>query len=87
MTLCISCIVWLSSGGIITLFALSDEAAGYCFSHLRTVALIYIVLSMYIPLFGVFQGANHSGVPTVVATGALGMRVRGNYLLRYSSFL
>ena len=38
---------------------------------------------MYIPLFGVFQGANHGAAPTVVATGALGVRVLVTYLLRY----
>lgn len=87
MTLCISGIIWAASGSIITLFALSEQAAKYCLAHLRTVALINIILSMYIPLFGVFQGANHSGVPTVVATGALGMRVLTTYLFRYSSFV
>ncbi|MBO6015654.1 MAG: multi antimicrobial extrusion protein MatE [Lachnospiraceae bacterium] len=84
MTLCISGIVWLFAGEIITLFALSEQAAGYCLSHLRTVALINIILAMYIPLFGVFQGANHSGVPTIVATGALGTRVLITYLFRHS---
>ncbi len=39
---------------------------------------------MYIPLFGVFQGANHSILPTITATGALGMRVLVTYLFRYS---
>lgn len=87
MTLCISGIVWLSAGGIISLFSLSEQAAVYCLAHLRTVALINIILSMYIPLFGVFQGANHSGVPTVVAAGALGMRVLTTYLFRHSAFL
>ena len=35
-----------------------------------TVALINIVLSVYIPLFGVFQGTGHSGVPAIVAITA-----------------
>ena len=87
MTISIALLVWTGAESIITLFALSDEAAVYCLAHLRTVAFVNIILSMYIPLFGVFQGANHSGVPTVVATGALGMRVLTTYLFRYSSFL
>lgn len=87
MTVCIAVLVWVTADGIIKLFALSDEAAVYCLAHLRTIAFVNIVLSMYIPLFGVFQGANHSGVPTVVATGALGMRVLTTYLFRYSDFL
>ena len=82
MTLIISFLVWFFAGDIIKLFALNEQSAAYCLQHLRTVALVNIVLSMYIPLFGVFQGANHSGIPTVVATGALGMRVLVTYLFR-----
>ena len=84
MTVCISGAVWLLSGRIITLFGLSDQAAVYCLEHLHTVALINIILSMYIPLFGVFQGANHSGVPTIVACCALSIRVIVTYVFRYS---
>lgn len=87
MTLTISAFVTIFADDIITLFSLSDQAAEYCLAHLRAIALINIVLSMYIPLFGVFQGANHSGLPTIVATSALSMRVFVTYLLRYSSFL
>ena len=86
MTLCICTLVWVFAENIIELFGLSDQAAQYCLAHLRAVSLVNIILSMYIPLFGVFQGANHSGVPTIVATGALGMRVLVTYLFRYSSF-
>ncbi|MCR5302312.1 MAG: MATE family efflux transporter [Lachnospiraceae bacterium] len=84
MTLCISGAVWIFADRIITLFALSDRAAVYCMSHLRTVAFINIILAAYVPLFGAFQGSNHSGVPTVVATGALGTRVLVTYLFQHS---
>ena len=87
MTVCISGAVWLLAEQITTLFGLSSQAAVYCMAHLKTVACINIILSAYIPLFGVFQGSNHSSVPTVVATGALGMRVLVTYLFRYSPFL
>ncbi|MBR0398060.1 MAG: MATE family efflux transporter [Eubacterium sp.] len=86
MTLCISGLVWVFSGSIIELFGLSSQAAEYCMDHIRTVAFINIILSMYVPLFGVFQGANHSGFPTIVATCALSMRVLVTYLFRYSAF-
>lgn len=84
LTLCISGIVWLLTGNIVDLFHLSDQAAIYCNAHIRTIALINIILSLYIPLFGVFQGANHGGAATLVAIGALGMRVLTTYLFRYS---
>ena len=43
-----------------------------------------IILSMYLPLFGVFQGANHSILPMFVAIFALGIRVVVTYLFCYS---
>lgn len=85
LTLCISAAVWLLSENIIGLFKLSEQAAVYCNAHIKTIAVINIILSVYIPLFGVFQGANHGGAATVVATGALGTRVLVTYLFRYSS--
>lgn len=84
MTLCISAAVSIFADKLILLFGLDQEAAAYCLAHLRAVAMINIVLSMYIPLFGVFQGTGHSGIPTVVATCALGIRVIVTYLFRYS---
>ncbi len=72
---------------IVAVCGLGGEAAGYCLRHLKAVALINVVLSVYLPLFGVFQGTGHSGVPAVVATGALGMRVLVTYLFRHSAFL
>ena len=85
MTLAISAMVWIFSGKIIGLFGLGSQAAEYCTAHIRTVAFINVILSLYVPLFGVFQGANHSGFPTIVATCALSMRVFVTYLFRYCS--
>ena len=85
-TLFISGIVWAASGNIIALFGLSSASATYCTEHLHTVAFINVILSLYVPLFGVFQGSNHSGVPTIVATGALGVRVLVTYLFQHSAF-
>jgi len=87
LTLCISALVWLLAGNIIHLFNLSNQAALYCNDHIKTIALVNIILSLYIPLFGVFQGAKHGGAATAVAVGALGMRVFTTYLFRYSTFL
>lgn len=85
LTLCISAAVWLLSGSIIGLFKLTDQAATYCIAHLRTIAFVNIILSLYVPLFGVFQGANHGEAATVVATGALSTRVLTTYLFRHGS--
>ena len=83
-TLFISAMVTIYSGSIVTLFSLSDQAAEYCLLHLRAIALVNIVLTMYVPVFGVFQGSNHSAFPMIVATVALGTRVLVTYLFRYS---
>ncbi len=87
LTVAVSVMVWGFADEIVALCGLGGEAAGYCLRHLRAVALINVVLSVYIPLFGVFQGTGHSGVMAVVATGALGMRVLVTYLFRHSAFL
>ena len=87
LSVVISALVWLFAGAIIGLFGLGSEAAGYCLSHLRTVAFVNIVLGAYLPLFGVFQASNHGSACTLVATGALSTRVLVTYLFRYSSFL
>lgn len=84
LTLCISALVWSFAENIIVLFKVSEQAFAYCYAHLKTIALINIILALYIPLFGVFQGANHGGAATIVAVGALGMRVLSTYLFRYS---
>jgi len=87
LTVCISLCVWLGAEQIGGWFGLSEQAQLYCIDHLRTIALINIVLSSYIPLFGVFQGANHSVVPTCVAMCAITIRVIVTYLFRNSDFL
>ncbi len=86
LTASISLCIWLFSDSICGLFGLSSEAAAYCNEHLRAVALVNIILSLYVPLFGVFQGANHPAVPTLVAIAALSVRVTVTYLFRYSPF-
>ncbi len=87
LTIIISSLVWIFTGPIIGFFGLSDQAAVYCFSHTRAVALINLILAAYLPLFGVFQGTGHSGLPAVIACGALGTRLIITYLFRYSSFM
>lgn len=86
MTLIISAVIWFNADSIIEFFNLTPQAAKYCFDHLRAVAVINIVLALYVPLFGVFQGTGHSLLPMIVACGALGMRVLVTYLFRYSDW-
>ena len=86
-TIVISSLIWIFADQIAGLFGLGEASLVYCLPHIRTVALINIVLSMYIPLFGLYQGMGHSGFPTIVATCALGVRVLVTYLVRYSSFI
>lgn len=85
-TMCISLLIWIFAANIAGLFGLGRESMVFCLPHIKTVALINIVLSMYIPLFGLYQGMGHSIFPMIVATCALGVRVFVTYLLRYSPF-
>ena len=86
MTVIIAALVLIFTDQLIGLFSITEGASDYCRSHLKTVALINIILSVYIPLFGVCQGTNHSLIPTLVATCALTVRVIVTYAFRYSSF-
>lgn len=87
LTICISACIWLFADNLCQIFGLSQDAKAYCFQHLRAIALINIILSSYIPLFGLFQGSNHPAIPMIVACCALGTRVTMVYILRYSAFL
>lgn len=87
LTICISAFIWIFADNLCQIFGLSQAAKAYCFQHLRAIALINIILSSYIPMFGVFQGSNHPAIPMIVACCALGTRVFVVYLLRYSHFL
>ncbi len=86
ITLLISFLVYTRADEIISLFALSEEATVLCRQHLRAIAIINIVLQMYFPMFGVFQGSNHSAIPMIVALVALTLRVMSTYIFRYSPY-
>ena len=87
VTLLISLIIWFFTDSIVGFFSLEAGATEYCIPHIRTIAFINVILASYIPLFGVYQGTGHSGIPTIVATCALTVRVITVYLFRYSGFL
>ena len=82
----LSALVLIFSSNIIDLFGVSDEVAVYCTQHLQAIALANVIMSLYIPLFGVFQGANHGIVPTIVAVFALSIRVIVTYLFKDTGF-
>ncbi|MBQ7567641.1 MATE family efflux transporter [bacterium] len=86
VTLLIAGLVWFCADIIPAAFGLGGLAVSYCGSHLRTIAFVNIILAAYVPLFGLFQGTNHPGIPTMVATGALSVRVFVTYLFRYSAY-
>ena len=86
VTVVISFLVYTFATDIIALFGLSNEATMLCIQHLHAIAIINLVLSMYFPMFGFFQGANHSAVPMFVAIVALTLRVLSTYIFRYSPF-
>ena len=84
-TFFIAVLIWIFPNAITQLFNLDAQASTYCVAHLRTIAILNLILAMYIPLFGVYQGAGHSMFPMIVAIFALGIRVMVTYLFRYSN--
>jgi putative MATE family efflux protein len=79
--------MWIFADPFISLFKISEEAAVICRMHIHAVCFVNLFGALYFPLFGVFQGANHPAIPTVVAISSLGTRVLVTYLFRYSAFL
>ena len=75
-------LVYVFAGPIVTAFGLGTAAIGYCIDHVRFVALSLPVFAAYFPLLGLFQGANNALFSTLVATGALTVRVAVTYLLQ-----
>ena len=85
-TLILSVPVWCLADTLPGFFALSDTAASYCTSYLKAIALVVVILSLYVPLFGVFQGTKHSLLPTVTALCALTLRVIAVYTFKDSEY-
>ena len=86
ITILLSIPVWCLSGVLPGFFALSDTASGYCSSYLETISLLVAILAIYVPIFGVFQGTNHSLLPTITALCALGLRVLAVYVFKDSQY-
>lgn len=85
-TMLIAVVVWTNPNRITQIFNLNAQACVYCFDHLKTIALLNLILAMYIPLMGMYQGAGHSMFPMIVAVFALTVRVMVTYIFRYSDF-
>ncbi|MBP5467621.1 MAG: MATE family efflux transporter, partial [Candidatus Riflebacteria bacterium] len=81
-TILISITVCYFNQEIIKVFGLSQQSAIYCKDHINTIAFTNLLLSLYVPVFGVFQGANHTAFPTLVATCALTTRVLVTYIFK-----
>lgn len=82
ISICILSMVFIFATPIVTAFGLGSEAAGYCTSHVRCVAICLIPFASYFPLLGLFQGANNALYSTFVATSALAIRAISTYALQ-----
>ena len=86
LTAVLSGIVFALSWKIPEYFALGKESAGYGRSYLQTVSASVLILSLYVPLFGVFQGTRHAGISSITALCALSLRVGVTYLWKDGPF-
>lgn len=82
ISVCFLVVAFIFATPIVTAFGLGPEAAGYCTSHVRCVAICLIIFASYFPLLGLFQGANNALYATFVATSALAIRVISTYVLQ-----
>ncbi|MCM1098770.1 MAG: MATE family efflux transporter [Ruminococcus flavefaciens] len=82
ISICILSVAFIFAKPIVSAFGLGSEAADYCVSHVRCVAVCLIPFASYFPLLGLFQGANNALYSTFVATSALAVRVISTYALQ-----
>ena len=83
VTVVIAAFVIIFENQLIGLFGISEEAAVFCRQHLKVTALAFVLQAVYLPLFGVFQGAGDGFAITRTAVVALGIRVLVTYTLCY----
>ena len=81
ITLPLSAAAYFLAPQIISLFAISGQAAAYCAQHLRLAACAVLVFAVYFPCNGLLQGAGEGLYATACAALALGVRVALAYLL------
>lgn len=83
ITVIIALEVVLFENQLIALFGISEDAAVFCRQHLKVTAVAFVLQSIYLPLFGVFQGAGDGFAITRTAVVALSIRVLTTYTLCY----
>ena len=83
VTIIIAGLILVYSEQLIRLFGISDQAAELCRQHLKVTVMAFVLQSVYLPLFGVFQGAGDGFAITRTAAVALGIRVLTTYTLCY----
>lgn len=83
ITVIIALGVVLFENQLIGLFGISEDAAVFCRQHLKVTAIAFVLQSVYLPLFGVFQGAGDGFAITRTAVVALSIRVLTTYTLCY----
>ena len=81
ITLPLSAAAYFFAPQIISLFAISGQAAAYCAQHLHLAACAVLVFAVYFPCNGLLQGAGEGLYATACAALALGVRVALAYLL------
>lgn len=86
-TLCISILVYCGAPLIIWVFALSEQAATYCFQHIRFTAIVKLIIATYFPIIGMFQGIGKGFIGMAAVASALVVRVITTYTFCYIPFI
>lgn len=85
-TLILAILIWFFARQLTACFGLGEAASNYSVQYLKATAFIVVILSLYVPVFGVFQGTKHAFIPTIVALCALTLRVVVTYLVKDGEF-
>lgn len=83
VTIIIALCVVVFEKQLVAVFGISEAASVYCQQHLKVTAIAFVLQSVYLPLFGVFQGAGDGFAITRTAVVALSIRVLTTYTLCY----
>lgn len=85
VTATVALVICLNAEGIARAFALEGNAFYYGYHCLRITILINVILSLYNPLNGLFQGSKKSEFATFVAVFVLMLRIGVTYTFKDSA--
>lgn len=86
MAVVLSLIIHFVASPISSIFGLGEQARIYSIEYMNAICIENLILALYIPMFGIYQGCGHGSAATFMSLAALAVRVAVTYLFRYTNF-